>query len=48
MHVSGEGKWVVSSMWTSTQKLEATDVILSSSHAKKLAFLIQRLLFEQE
>ena len=29
----------VSSMWTSSEKIELTEVILSSSHAKKLAFL---------
>ena len=42
------GKGGTSSMWTSTQKifkLEPTDVIPSSSHAKKLAFLYQNFVF---
>jgi len=36
----------VNPMWTSTQKikLESTDVILSSSHAKKLASFFTRIL----
>jgi len=40
MQMGGEGR-DISSMWMSTQKafkLEPTDVILSSSQAKKLAF----------
>ena len=37
-HVDGEG---ISSMWTSTKKLEPTDVTLSSSPAKKFVFLYQ-------
>ena len=38
MHVDGGG---VSSMWTSTQK-KRTDVLLSSSHAKKMAFSLDQ------
>ena len=40
----------VSSMWTSTQKiskLEPTDIILSSSHTKKLTFVDQNFVFGQ-
>jgi len=39
------GQWLgVSFMWTSTQKIiEPTEVILSSSHAKRLAFLLTRV-----
>src|SRR6218665_2337699 len=43
---SGGRTWTgSSSMWTSTQKikLESTDVILSSSHAKKLASFFTRM-----
>jgi len=34
----GQGRVGVSSMWTSTQKVRVTDVILSSSHVNMLAF----------
>src|SRR6218665_3580431 len=39
-----------SPMWTSTQKikLKSTDVILSSSHAKKLASFYQNFVFGQK
>jgi len=35
----------VISMWTSPQKLEPTDVILSSSHLKKFATFVQNFVY---